>query len=177
VLLCGNRKLVLTDVHRSGSREIVSGFAAMTLAGKKVKISGNLHALGATTRIGKDGSFSVRVPAPKSDQTSYHATAGGLSSLSLKVSRNLVVIKEKKVAGGLQVTARHTKGKRVAGQAVSVLRQTSCSKQSKFATAKFDKRGEVTVLLPAPKPPDTIAVYRLSTKTNSTFTLPIVVKR
>ncbi|MCW2966914.1 MAG: hypothetical protein JWM71_686, partial [Solirubrobacteraceae bacterium] len=162
---------------RSGGREVVSGFAAPSLIGKKVKIAGDHGAGSGSATVGKDSSFSARFPAPKSDQTSYRASYGSSRSSPLKVSRNLTIVSEKAVAGGLKVTARHSKGKRVAGQTVNVLRQTSCGKQSRFATARFDKRGEVTVVLPAPKPPDTIAVYRLNTKTNSTFTLPIVVRR
>ena len=44
-------------------------------------------------------------------------------------------------------------------------------------TAKFDKHGRVTFPLPSPTPPDTVAVYRVTTKVNNTFTLPIVVRR
>jgi hypothetical protein len=32
----------------------------------------------------------------------------------------------------------------------------------------------VTFVLPPPAPPDTIAVYRVTTRVNNTFTLPIV---
>jgi hypothetical protein len=76
----------------------------------------------------------------------------------------------------VRIVARHSKGKRVAGDVASLRRQTSCGVQGVAATARFDRRGRVTFLLPAPTPPDTVAVYRVTTKVNNTFTLPIVVR-
>lgn len=81
------------------------------------------------------------------------------------------------MAGGLRIVARHARGARVAGETARIIRQAGCGKQATFATAKFDSDGEVTVVLPFPTAPDTIAVYRVTTRVNQTFTLPIVVRR
>jgi hypothetical protein len=177
ILLCEGHQVVLIDVHREGKEQVIRGVALTTLAGKKVKIVGDHGGGSYSAKVAKDGSFGIRVPAPKSDATSYVGSYGGSKSSPLKVTRNLTVISTRKVPGGLRVVARHSKGKRVAGERATVLRQSGCNDQKRSGTATFDKRGVLTVVLAAPRPPDTVAVYRITTRTNNTFSLPIVVRR
>jgi hypothetical protein len=177
VLLCEGRKVVLIDTHREGRSQVVAGLSLSSLAGKKVRITADHGGGTVTATIRKDGSFSVKVPAPKGDQISYTAHYGKDKSIPLKVSRNLTVVSQKKVAGGLRIVARHSKRGRVRGEKAVVLKQTGCNRQRTYKTLKFDGKGEVTIVLPLPKPPDRIAVYRVTTRVNKTFTLPIVVRR
>jgi hypothetical protein len=177
VLLCSGRKVVLVDLRRQGRSIALTGLTLASLAGKRVKVVADHGGGRWTTKVAADGSFALKVPKPKSRQTSYTASSGKDRSSPLKVSRNLTVVSRKRVAGGLQVVAVHTKGKRVAGETATVRRQTGCDAQVAAGTVRFDRRGRITTTLPAPTGADTIAVYRITTKTNNTFTLPIVVRR
>jgi hypothetical protein len=177
VLLCSGRTVQLIDLRVQGRQIALRGITLASLAGKRVKITADRGGGRWTAKVAADGSFALKVPRPKSNQTSYTAGYGKQRSSPLKITRNLTVVAEKRVAGGLRVTAVHSKGKRVAGEKATVRRQTGCDAQVTAGIAKFDKRGRLTTTLAAPAGADTIAVYRITTKTNSTFTLPIVVRR
>ena len=177
VVLCGGRSLVLLDLRRSGQFALVGGQALTSLAGTTVQITANRGGGSATAKVGADGSFTARLPRPTSRQTRYRASSGASNSDAIKLTRSLSVVSRKKVAAGLRIVARHSKGNRVKGQTANVLRRSGCGKQSGFARAKFNARGEVTVTLPFATAPDTIAVYRVTTRAGNTFTLPILVRR
>ena len=177
VLLCAGRTVQLIDLRRAGRSIALRGITLASRVGKRVRITADRGGGRWTAKVAKDGSFVVTVPAPKSNQSSYTAGYGKDRSVSLKVSRNLTVVSKKKVAGALQVVVVHSRGKRVAGEKATIRRQTGCNTQITAGTAKFDRRGRLTTKLPAPTGADTIAVYRITTKTNNTFTLPIVVHR
>lgn len=177
VLLCAGHRVILIDVRRSAGRVTASGLAVTSLAGKRIVVTGDHGAGRRTARVAADGSFSVRFGRPRSGQTSYTAVYGKDRSSPLKLTRNLDVVAQKKTAGGLRIVARHSRGRRVSGQKVTIRRQLGCDQQTVAGTLTFDRRGRVTTVLPAPTGADTIAVYRLTTKTNNTFTLPIVVRR
>lgn len=176
VLLCEGREVALIDLRRSGRFVVLRGVALTSMAGRRVRISGDHGAKGVTVPVGTDGSFTARVPRPRSSQTSYTAILGDSRSAPLKMTRNLTVVSKQPVAGGIRIVARHSKGARVRGATATLRRQSGCGVQGAAATATFDRRGRVSFLLPAPVPPDTIAVYRVTTKVNNTFTLPIVVR-
>jgi hypothetical protein len=177
VLLCEGRTVVLIDLRRKGRKVALRGITLAALAGKRVRITADRGGGSWRAKVAADGSFALSVPRPKSRQTSYTASYGTNRSSPLKVSRNLTIVAQKRVAGGLRVVARHSKGWRVAGEKATVRRQAGCGKQVTAASVKFDRRGRLTTVLPAPTGADTIAVYRITTKTNNTFTLPIVVRR
>jgi hypothetical protein len=177
VLLCAGRTVALVDLRRRGGSVALRGLTLASRAGKRVRVTADHGGGHWTAKVARDGSFALKVPKPKSSQTSYTARYGKDRSAPLKVTRNLTIVSRKKVAGGLRVVARHSKGRRVAGEKATIRRQTGCNTQVTAGTAKFDKRGRITTTLPAPTGADTIAVYRITAKTNNTFTLPIVVRR
>jgi hypothetical protein len=176
LLLCSGRKVTLLDVRRAKRRQLVTGLALTSLAGKRVTITADHGGGKKVTKVAADGSFSARFPIPKSGQTSYRARYGNSKSSSLKTTRNLHVDSKKRTANGVRILVRHSKGKRVAGQVATIRRTTGCGTQTVAGTARFDKRGKVAVTLAFPTAPDTIAVYRVTTRTNNTFTLPIVIR-
>ncbi|MFL5845286.1 MAG: Ig-like domain repeat protein [Solirubrobacteraceae bacterium] len=178
VLVCKGRQLALFDLRRHGNRQVIRGVALASLGGKKVTVTGDHGGGSVTVAVGQDGSFVARLPRPKSAETSYRATYGDAHSAPLKLTRHLEIVSKKKTAAGLRVVIRHASGGRVEGEAATVLRQDGCRKQAAYGSRpKFDKHGEVTVVLPYAAAPETVAVYRLNSKTNGTFTLPIVVRR
>jgi hypothetical protein len=176
VLLCAGRKVTLFDVRRAKRTQLVKGLALTSLAGQRVTITADHGGGKKVAKVAADGSFSARFPIPKSDQTSYQARYGSSKSSSLKITRKLYVDSKKRTANGVRIVAHHSKGKRVAGQVATIRRTTGCGTQTVAGTARFDKHGKITVTLAFPTPPDTIAVYRLTTRTNKTFTLPIIVR-
>jgi hypothetical protein len=177
VLLCAGRTLALLDLRREGGSVALSGLTLASRAGKRVRVIADHGGGHWTAKVARDGSFALKVPKPKSSQTSFTARYGKDRSAPLKVTRNLTIVSRKKVARGLRVVVRHSRGRRVAGEKATIRRQTGCTAQVTAGTAKFDKRGRITTTLPKPTGADTVAVYRITTKTNSTFTLPIVVRR
>jgi hypothetical protein len=176
VLLCAGRKVTLFDVRRAKRTQLVKGLALTSLAGQRVTITADHGGGKKVAKVAADGSFSARFPIPKSDQTSYQARYGSSKSSSLKITRKLYVDSKKRTTNGVRIVAHHSKGKRVAGQVATIRRTTGCGTQTVAGTARFDKHGKITVTLAFPTPPDTIAVYRLTTRTNKTFTLPIIVR-
>jgi predicted outer membrane repeat protein len=176
VLLCEGAKITLVDLRRSRGRVVVTGAALTSLAGKRVTITADHGGAKRTATVARDGSFAATFPAPKSDQTSYAARYGDDRTSPLKLTRNLSVIAQRRTGTGVRIVARHSQGKRVKGQKATLRRTTGCGTQTVAGTARFDKHGRVTMTLAFPTPPDTVAVYRVTTRTNRTFTLPIVVR-
>jgi hypothetical protein len=187
---CTNTQLVLNDVYIHGGRVLLSGSAAGSLVGKKVKIlfgTANKQVAGAT--VGANGQFSTTAPLPsakirESVSTRYTAEIGKLRSLHLKLTRRLLL--EAPTAGGSTVT--------LTGQVtlpltkpiapVTIEQQLECGKTTvvKTFTPPASGRFDISLTVPANAK---AAIYRLTSKIAAnkhatkhgftTFSLPLPV--
>jgi hypothetical protein len=187
---CTNTQLVLNDVYIHGGRVLLSGSAASSLVGKKVKIlfgTANKQVAGAT--VGANGQFTTTAPLPpakirESVSTRYTAAIGKLSSLHLKLTRRLLL--EAPKAGGTTVT--------LTGQVtlpltkpiapVTVEQQLECGKTTvvKTFTPSANGRFDITLTVPANAK---AGIFRLTSKVAAnahatkhgftTFSLPLPV--
>jgi len=107
LLGCSKSQLVLNDAYIHGSRVVLSGSAAKSLAGKKVKILFNEGKQVATATVGANGQYATTAPLPPAKirenlTTRYSAEIGKLRSLHLKLTRRLLL--EPPKASGTTVT-------------------------------------------------------------------------
>ena len=91
---CTNTQLVLNDVYIHGSRVLLSGSAASSLVGKKVKILFNEGKQVATATVEANGQYTTTAPLPPAKirdnlSTRYTAEVGKLRSVHLKLVRRL----------------------------------------------------------------------------------------
>jgi hypothetical protein len=107
LLGCSSSQLVLNDAYIHGGRVLLSGSAAKSLTGKKVKILFNEGKQVATATVGANGEFATTAPLPPAKirdslSTRYTAEVGKLRSLHLKLVRRLLL--EPLKASGTTVT-------------------------------------------------------------------------
>jgi hypothetical protein len=94
---CSKSQLVLNDAYIHGSRVVLIGSAAKSLAGKKVKIIfGTAAKQVATATVGSSGEYSTTAPVPPAKirealKTYYAAEIGSVRSLHLKLTRRLLL--------------------------------------------------------------------------------------
>jgi FG-GAP repeat len=156
LLGCSNSQLVLNDVYIDGGHVAISGSAAKSFVGKKVKIVFNERKQVATATVAANGQYSTTAPLPPAKirealTTRYSAEIGKLRSLHLKLTRRLLL--EPPTASGTTVT--------LAGQItlpltkpvapVIVEEQLECGKTTiaKTFTPPASGRFHVTVTVPA----------------------------
>jgi hypothetical protein len=187
---CTNTQLVLNDVYIHGSCVLLSGSAASSLVGKKIKILfGTANKLIASATVGANGQFTTTAPLPPakirdSDSARYIAEIDKLRSLRLKLTRRLLL--EAPTASGTKVT--------LTGQVtlpltkpiapVSVEQQLECGKTTivKTFTPSASGRYHITLTVPANAK---AAIFRLTSKVAAnkhsvkhgfaTFSLPLPV--
>lgn len=187
---CTNMQLALNDVYIHGSRVLLSGSAASSLVGKKVKIMfGTANKQVASATVGANGQFTTTAPLPPaklrdSSSARYVAEIGRLRSLRLKLTRRLLL--EAPTASGATVT--------LMGQVVlpltkpispvSVEQQLECGKTKivKTFTPSAGGRYHITLTVPANA---RAAIFRLTSKVAAnkhsvkhgfaTFSLPLPV--
>ncbi len=187
---CTNTQLVLNDVYIHGSRVLLSGSAASSLVGKKVKILfGTANKQVASATVGANGQFTTTAPLPPVKirerlSTRYTAEIGKLRSLHLKLTRRLLL--EAPKASGTTVT--------LIGQVtlpltkpiapVVIEQQLECGKTTiaKTFTPSANGRFDITLTVPANAK---AAIYRLKSKVAAnahatkhgftTFSLPLPV--
>jgi hypothetical protein len=100
--------LVLNDVYIRGNRVLLSGSAASSLVGEKIKILfGTANKQVASATVSANGQFATTAPLPPvkirdSDSARYTAEIGKLHSLRLKLTRCLLL--EAPTASGTTVT-------------------------------------------------------------------------
>jgi hypothetical protein len=187
---CTNTQLVLNDVYIHGSRVLLSGSAASSLVGKKVKILfGTANKQVASATVGTNGQFTTTAPLPPtkirdSDSARYTAEIGKLRSLRLKLTRRLLL--EAPTASGTTVT--------LTGQVtlpltkpiapVTVEQQLECGKTTIVKTFTPSASGRFHITLTVPSNAKA-GIFRLASKvaanTHSvkhgfaTFSLPLPV--
>jgi hypothetical protein len=187
---CTNTQLVLNDVYIHGSRVLLSGSAAASLVGKKVKILfGAANKQVATATIGADGQFTTTAPLPppklrESGSARYAAAIGKLRSLDLKLTRRLLLEAPKATGTTVTLTGQVTLPLTKPIAPVVVEQQLECGKTTiaKTFTPSASGRFHITLALPADAK---AAIYRLKSKVAAnahateqgfaTFSLPLPV--
>lgn len=171
VFLCGQRKISLVRADVRGSRVVLSGIVATSVAGQPVQLSvrhlgrrGKAQKL-ATVTPGADGQFQARVKKPSASLFSlarYRAQVGSARSVELKLPQSLASTSLKQVGGMLELRGqvdRTVLGKRN----TVVVKRILCGKYSTVGQARPNKKGVYVVRFPAP-PSQGSALYRAETK-------------
>ena len=184
-LRCGTREIEVTKMLLKGHSLYLGGVALPSLAGRRVTISlsGIPRRLaagkGGKTNILANGTFALKLTTPsgsKAPLTIYTAKVAGHTSLPVKLGRELVLVGEQVVAGGVQVTFKGSGSLAKGSHPVTIVRETSCT-ASEVLTRKTMKKGLVTVLLPAGKTPGAASWIRAQTPVGHRlgYSLPIAV--
>ncbi|HEX8101671.1 MAG TPA: CSLREA domain-containing protein [Solirubrobacteraceae bacterium] len=190
LLSCARSQIALVDVVRSGRRVRITGQAARSLAGKRVRlfVSDKLRRRIKAKRVGSakvraDGTFAAKVARPprrlRSPQYFAKAATGAPSS-PLELDRRMYADSLKLKAGRITLKGHVTKPFPSGRGKVTILVQTDCHTRRVAATARLDRRGRFTVKFAAPTGVPEILVRartnvptrRGGAATNQTFTLP-----
>jgi hypothetical protein len=190
LLQCTDRKLVLVDVLRRGSRVKLLGAANRDYVGRRVAI--RLRATGkivAHATVRKDGSFQTYAPAPpaammstnrRANRVRYRAEIGKELSLPLKLRRRMVVSSMTSRKGKVTIVGRVIRPLTTPVSTIRVVRRVSCHKVVLVARVKPREDGTFRITVKAPRD-RAAAVYRLVTRvreklsnprTYPTYTLP-----
>jgi hypothetical protein len=184
-LACTKLDLLLIDVLPAGGGKVsVTGTADLRLAGQTAQILLDGKRVGSA-KIGADGSFAVKVPAPtdkRRKHARYQARVGATASQKLKLERRMVATTLTRSGSNLVLRGKVTKPFALAPAAIEVERFLSCRRQEKVAVAKVvpDRNGNFSVVIALPAGANA-AIYRALTKvpprprasaTAPTFTLP-----
>jgi len=186
---CSSSPLVLNDVYIQGSHVFLSGSAAKSLVGKKVKILFNEGKQVATATVEANGQYTTTAPLPPAKirdnlNTRYTAEIGKLRSVHLKLVRRLLL--EPPKASGTTIT--------LAGQLtlpltkpiapVTVEQQLECGKTTVAKTFTPAANGHFHITLTVPANAKA-AIFRLTSKVAAnkrsvthgftTFSLPLPV--
>jgi len=189
-LQCTTRRLVLTDVLRSGSRVRLLGAADKRFVGRRVGIV--FSATGrqvATAVVRKDGSFATSAPLPprairSTNRARYIARIGKEKSLDLKLERRMFVNTVRASNGRVTINGRVTRPLGSPVQTITLVRRVSCKKTEVVKRFKPTRTGSFRVNVAAPARQQA-AVYRLGTRVRKsarnpklfpTFTLPRAVE-
>ena len=176
-LQCTTRRLVLTDVLRSGSRVALVGAADKRFVGRRVGIV--FSATGrqvATAIVRRDGSFATRAPLPprairSTNRARYIARIGKEKSLDLKLERRMFVSSARTSNGRVTIKGRVTRPLGSPVQTITLVRRVSCKKTEVVKRFKPTRTGSFRVNVAAP-PRQQAAVYRLGTRVRKTLRNP-----
>jgi hypothetical protein len=187
---CTNTQLVLNDVYIHDGRVLLSGSAAASLVGKKVKILfGTANKQVATATVGATGEFTTTAPLPpakirESVGTRYAAAIGKLRSLHLKLTRRLLLETPKAAGTAVTLTGQVTLPLTKPIAPVAVEQELECGKTTiaKTFTPPASGRFHITLTVPANAK---AAIYRLKSEVAAnthdtkhgfaTFSLPLPV--
>ena len=186
---CTNMQLVLNDVYIHGGHVLLSGSAASSLVGKKVKILFNEGKQVATATVEADGQYTTTAPLPPAKirdnlSTRYTAEVGKLRSVHLKLVRRLLLEPPKASGTTVTLTGQVTLPLTKPIAPVLVEQQLECGKTTiaKTFTPSANGRFDITLTVPANAK---AGIFRLTSKvaanTHSithgftTFSLPLPV--
>jgi hypothetical protein len=190
LLACSDRKLVLVDVLKQGSRVKLLGAANRRYVGKKVAI--RLRATGkivARATVRKDGSFQTTAAMPpraylatnrRANSVRYRAEIGKELSLPLKLQRRLIVNSLTSKGGKVTISGRVVRPLTTPVSTIRLVRRVSCHKVVLVKRFKPNADGTFRMTVKAPKG-QAAAVYRMATSVREkasnprsypTFTLP-----
>jgi hypothetical protein len=172
LVLCGQRQISLVRADVRGSKVVLSGIVATSLAGQKVQLTvrylgqtGKAQKLGSVTP-GADGQFQARVKKPPKklfNDARYQAKVGTAKSVELKLPQSLASSSLKQAAGAtLELRGRVDRallGKRNP----VVIKRILCGKYTTVGQARPNKKGAYAVRFPSP-PSQGSALYRAETK-------------
>ena len=158
VFLCGERTISLVRADVRGSRVVLSGIVARSVAGQRVSLSvrylgggGRPEQLGRVTP-GADGQFQARVKKPSArlfNRARYRATVGSVRSVELKLPQSLASSSLRRAGGTLELrgqVSRPVLGKRNP----VVVKRILCGQYQTVGQAKPNRRGVYVVRFPAP---------------------------
>jgi len=187
---CTNTQLVLNDVYIHGGRVLLSGSAASSLVGKKVKILfGTANKPLASATVGANGQFTTTAPLPpakirESVSTRYTAEIGKLRSLHLKLTRRLLLEAPKASGTTVTLTGQVTLPLTKPIAPVVIEQQLECGKTTVVKTFTPPASGHFDISLTVPANAKA-AIYRLTSKIAAnkhatkhgftTFSLPLPV--
>ena len=189
LLGCSSGQLVLNNAYIHGGRVVLSGSAAKSLIGKKIKILFNEGKAVATATVEANGQYTTTAPLPPARirdnlDTRYTAEIGKLRSLHLKLVRRLLLEPLKASGTTVTLTGRVTPPLTKPIAPVTVEQQLECGKTTvaKTFTPSAGGRFEITVTVPSNA---RAAIFRLTSKVAAnkhsvkhgftTFSLPLPV--
>ena len=172
LILCGQRTISLVRADVRGSKVVLSGIVAASVAGQKVDLSvrylggkAKAQKLGSVTP-GAEGQFQARVKKPSRklfNVARYRAQVGSAKSVELKLPQSLASSSLKQVAGGM-LELRGQVDRTVLGKRNTVvIKRILCGKYTTVGQAKPNKKGVYVVRFPSP-PSQGSALYRAETK-------------
>jgi FG-GAP repeat len=156
LLGCSKHDLVLNDVFIRAGRVAISGSAAKSLVGKRVKILFNERGQVATATVGANGQYATTAPLPPARirealDTRYTAEIGSERSLHVKLTRRLLQQPPKVAATTVTLTGLLTRPLTKPIAPVVVEQQLECGRTTivKRFTPPANGRFRVTVTVPA----------------------------
>ena len=172
LILCGQRTISLVRADVRGSKVILSGIVATSVAGQKVELSvrylggkAKAQKLGSVTP-GADGQFQARVKKPSKKLFTvarYRAQVGSAKSVELKLPQSLASSSLKQAAGGM-LELRGQVDRTVLGKRNPVvIKRILCGRYTTVGQAKPNRRGAYVVRFPSP-PSQGSALYRAETR-------------
>jgi len=185
-LQCTTRKLTLIDVLQHGDHTYVTGAAQSTLIGKKIGIYfTNTGKLVGSATVLKSGLFHTNVPLPPanvrfSNSARYYAKYGQQSSLRLKFSRRMHLLRLSSTGGQVHISGMVSQPLTRPVSKIVIQRRISCTKTVNVKTLTGVGSGRFSASLANP-PKGQAGVYRAmtfvyqnthSSKRFPTFTLP-----
>jgi hypothetical protein len=184
-LQCASQRIVLIDVLDTGRKVALVGAAAGRYVGQTVEI--RLAATGAVVArpvVGDDGTFRATAPLPprkvrRTNAARYRASIGGERSLSLKLTRRMVVTRTASTARGTTISGRAT-GPLAQRARITVKRRLSCKRWAVVKRFAMPRNGRFRITIPHARGAAS-SVFRLQTLVSAadgsgrpkpTFTLP-----
>ena len=172
LILCGQRTISLVRADVRGSKVVLSGIVATSLAGQKVDLSvrylggkAKAQKLGSVTP-GADGQFQARVKKPSRklfNAARYRAQVGSAKSVELKLPQSLASSGLKQVAGGMLELRGQVDRTLLGKRNPVVIKRILCGRYTTVGQAKPNKKGVYVVRFPSP-PSQGSALYRAETK-------------
>jgi hypothetical protein len=187
---CTGQRLVLNDVYIRGARVVIAGAAEAKLAGSKVKVLFDQRRQVATATVGHDGRFATTAPLPprsarEATSTRYSAAIGSLHSLSLKLTRRLLLEAPVEAGGAVTLSGRIAPPLTKPAAPIVVEQELECGHSTIATSFVPAANGRFRVSLPAPVGAHG-AIYRLTSRVAAnkhatgtgfkTFSLPLPVK-
>jgi hypothetical protein len=189
LLGCGSSQLVLNDAYIHGGRVLLSGSAAKSFVGKRVKILFNEGKQVASATVGASGAFATTAPLPPAKirealSTRYSAEIGKVRSLHLKLTRRLLLEPPKASGTTVTLSGQVTLPLTKPVTPVVVEQQLECGKTTVVKTFIPSASGHFNITLTVPATARA-GIYRLTSKVAAnahavkhgftTFSLPLPV--
>jgi hypothetical protein len=171
LILCGQRAISLVRADVKGSKVVLSGIVAASVAGQKVQLS--VRYLGGRAKPAKlgsvtpaaDGQFQASVRTPSKQLLNlarYRAQVGGAKSVELKLPQSLASTSLKRAAGGTLELRGQVDRTLLGKRNPVVIKRILCGKYGTVGQAKPNKKGAYVVRFPAPQSQGS-ALYRAET--------------